>query len=161
MLDFFVPRNSTTRGLTPCCQARIQYPLELCCNFFRNLGLLYDVYDDWYRRQSTDDGQCKSGTAGCATLSNNYANTTTAGATDYTAYLGTGLETPTRKPRGGALTAGQKAANRRVARRRVVAEHGIGKMKVWRVAAERYRNPVGRHTLIMKNVAGLHNLMFA
>ena len=42
-----------------------------------------------------------------------------------------------------------------------VAEHGIGKMKVWRVAAERYRNPVGRHTLIMKNVAGLHNLMFA
>jgi hypothetical protein len=78
-----------------------------------------------------------------------------------TAYLGTGLETPTRKPRGGALTAGQKAANRRVARRRVVAEHGIGKMKVWRVAAERYRNPVGRHTLIMKNVAGLHNLMFA
>jgi hypothetical protein len=24
-------------------------------------------------------------------------------------------------------------------------------MKVWRVASERYRNPVGRHTLIMKN----------
>ena len=78
-----------------------------------------------------------------------------------TAYLGTGLETPTREPRGGALTAGQEATNRRVARRRVVAEHGIGKMKVWRVAAERYRNPVSRHTLIMKNVAGLHNLMFA
>src|SRR4051812_8826915 len=78
-----------------------------------------------------------------------------------TAYLGTGLKTPTRKPRGGELTGAQKAENRRVARRRVVAEHGIGKMKVWRVAAERYRNPVGRHTLIMKNVAGLHNLMFA
>ena len=43
----------------------------------------------------------------------------------------------------------------------MVAEHGIGKMKVWRVASERYRNPVSRHTLIMKNVAGLHNLMFA
>ena len=78
-----------------------------------------------------------------------------------TAYLGTGLKTPTRKPRGGELTATQKAENRRVARRRVVAEHGIGKMKVWRVASERYRNPVSRHTLIMKNVAGLHNLMFA
>jgi hypothetical protein len=78
-----------------------------------------------------------------------------------TAYLGTGLKTPTRKPRGGELTGAQKAENRRVARRRVVAEHGIGKMKVWRVASERYRNPVGRHTLIMKNVAGLHNLMFA
>jgi hypothetical protein len=78
-----------------------------------------------------------------------------------TAYLGTGLKTPTRKPCGGELTGAQKAENRRVARRRVVAEHGIGKLKVWRVASERYRNPVGRHTLIMKNVAGLHNLMFA
>jgi hypothetical protein len=78
-----------------------------------------------------------------------------------TAYIGTGLKTPTRKPRGGELTGGQKSENRRVSRRRIVAEHGIGKMKVWRVASERYRNPVGRHTLIMKNVAGLHNLMFA
>lgn len=78
-----------------------------------------------------------------------------------TAYLGTGLETPTRKPRGGELTERQKAGNRRLSRRRVAAEHGIGKMKVWRVASERYRNPVGRHTLIMKNVAGLHNLMYA
>jgi hypothetical protein len=78
-----------------------------------------------------------------------------------TAYVGTGLETPTKRPPGGALTARQKAGNRRVSRRRIVAEHGVGKMKVWRIAAERYRNPVGRHTLIMKNVAGLHNLMFA
>ncbi len=78
-----------------------------------------------------------------------------------TAYAGTGLETPTKRPPGGALTARQKAGNRRLSRRRIAAEHGIGKMKVWRIAAERYRNPVSRHTLIMKNVAGLHNLMFA
>jgi hypothetical protein len=78
-----------------------------------------------------------------------------------TAYLGTGLRTPTRKPRGGELTDRQKEENRRVSRRRVAAEHGIGKMKVWRIAAERYRNAVGKHTLIMKNVAGLHNLMYA
>jgi len=78
-----------------------------------------------------------------------------------TAYLGTGLQTPTRKPRGGELTERQKGENRRVSRRRVAAEHGIGKMKVWRIASERYRNPVGKHTLIMKNVAGLHNLMYA
>jgi DDE superfamily endonuclease/Helix-turn-helix of DDE superfamily endonuclease len=78
-----------------------------------------------------------------------------------TAYLGTGLETPSRTPRGGELTAWEKAGNRRVATRRIAAEHGIGKMKVWRIASERYRNPVSRHTLIMKNVAGLHNLMFA
>jgi hypothetical protein len=78
-----------------------------------------------------------------------------------TAYLGTGLTTPTRRPRGGELTEGQKGENRRVSRRRIAAEHGIGKMKVWRIASERYRNPVAKHTLIMKNVAGLHNLMYA
>ncbi|WP_197446438.1 hypothetical protein [Tautonia plasticadhaerens] len=38
---------------------------------------------------------------------------------------------------------------------------GRGAMKVWRIAAERYRNPDRSHTLIMKNVAGLHNLMYA
>jgi len=78
-----------------------------------------------------------------------------------TAYIGTSVETPTRKPRGGELTEGQRARNRKVSRRRIVAEHGIGKMKVWRIASERYRNPNRRHTLIMKNVAGLHNLMYA
>ena len=52
-------------------------------------------------------------------------------------------------------------SNRRLSRRRIAAEHGIGKMKVWRIAGERYRNPVRRHTLVIKNVAGLHNLMFS
>ncbi len=66
-----------------------------------------------------------------------------------------------RKPRGGELTGRQKAENRRISRRRVAAEHGIGKMKVWRIASERYRNRVSGHTLIMKNVAGLHNLVYA
>jgi hypothetical protein len=85
------------------------------------------------------------------------------GATGYgdTAYLGTGLTTPRRKPPKGQLTARQRAGNRRVGRKRVVVEHGIGKLKVWRVAAERWRNPRRRHTLVMKNVAGLHNRMFA
>lgn len=78
-----------------------------------------------------------------------------------TAYLGTGLDTPTRRPRKGRLTARQKARNRRVSQRRIVVEHGIGKMKVWRIAAERYRNPRRCHTLMMKNIAGLHNRMFA
>jgi len=76
-------------------------------------------------------------------------------------YRGTGLRTPHRKPAGGELTRRQRRGNRRLARRRVVAEHGIGKMKVWRIAADRYRNPRRRHTLILKNVAGLHILMYA
>jgi hypothetical protein len=78
-----------------------------------------------------------------------------------TAYPGTGLCTPHRRPPKGQLTARQKAGNRRLSRRRIVVEHGIEKMKVWRIAAERYRNPRRRHTLIIKNVAGLHNLMYA
>ena len=78
-----------------------------------------------------------------------------------TAYQGTGMETPTRKPKGKELTARQKRGNRRISRRRIVVEHGIGKMKIWRIAADRYRNPRRRHTLMFKNIAGLHNRMFA
>jgi hypothetical protein len=78
-----------------------------------------------------------------------------------TGYQGTALRTPVKKPRGQALTRRQRRGNRRVSRRRIAAEHGIGKMKIWRIAAERYRNPVRRHTLVIKNVAGLHNLMFS
>ena len=78
-----------------------------------------------------------------------------------TGYQGTALETPVKKKRGEKLTRRQRRGNRRVSRRRIAVEHGIGKMKIWRIAAERYRNPVRRHTLIVKNVAGLHNLMFS
>lgn len=78
-----------------------------------------------------------------------------------TAYLGTPLVTPTRKPRKGTLTAKQKTRNRRISTCRIAAEHGIGKMKIWRIASDRYRNPRGDHTLMMKNIAGLHNRMFA
>jgi hypothetical protein len=76
------------------------------------------------------------------------------------AYLGTKLKTPRKKPRGGELTDRERSGNRRLSKRRVVVEHGIGKMKVWRIASERYRNPRGGHTLMMKNVAGLHNRMY-
>jgi DDE superfamily endonuclease/Helix-turn-helix of DDE superfamily endonuclease len=82
-------------------------------------------------------------------------------ATGDTGYQGTALETPAKKPRGGELTKRQKRGNARISRRRIAAEHGIGKMKIWRIAGERWRNPLRRHTLVVKNVAGLHNLMFA
>jgi hypothetical protein len=86
-----------------------------------------------------------------------------AGVTGYgdTAYQGTRLRTPTKKPRKGRLTERQRRRNRRLGRKRVVAEHGIGKLKTWRIVAEKYRNPRRRHTLIVKNVAGLHNRMFS
>jgi hypothetical protein len=78
-----------------------------------------------------------------------------------TGYQGTALRTPAKRKAGQRLTVRQRRGNRRISRKRIAAEHAIGKMKVWRIASERYRNPVRRHTLIMKNVAGLHNLMFS
>ncbi len=76
-------------------------------------------------------------------------------------YQGTNLQVPKKKPRNGKLSARDKQRNRRISRKRIVVEHGIGKMKIWRIAADRYRNPRSRHTIMMKNVAGLHNRMFA
>jgi hypothetical protein len=89
--------------------------------------------------------------------------TTPPGVNGYgdTGYQGTNLRTPVKKKPKQELTRRQKRGNRRLSRKRIAAEHGIGKMKIWRIAADRYRNPVRRHTLIMKNVAGLHNLMFS
>jgi hypothetical protein len=78
-----------------------------------------------------------------------------------TGYQGTTLRTPVKRRPGQELTRRQRRGNRRLSRRRVAAEHALGKMKIWRIAGERYRNPVRRHTLVIKNVAGLHNLMYA
>jgi hypothetical protein len=49
---------------------------------------------------------------------------------------------------------------RYVSPKRVAVEYKIWKMKVGRVASERWCHPQ-RHTLMMKNVAGLHNRMSA
>lgn len=78
-----------------------------------------------------------------------------------TGYQGTALRTPVKKKPKQELTSRQRRGNRRISRKRIVVEHAIGKMKTWRIASERFRNPTRRHTLILKNVAGLHNLMFA
>lgn len=75
-------------------------------------------------------------------------------------YQGSDLRVPKKKPRKGQLSDEEKRDNRRLARERIVAEHGIGKMKIGRIAGDRYRNPLRRHTVMMKNVAGLHNRMY-
>ncbi len=75
-------------------------------------------------------------------------------------YQGSDLRVPKEKPRKGCLSDEEKRSNRRLAKERIVVEHGIGKMKIWRIASERYRNPPRRHTVMMKNVAGLHNIMY-
>ena len=73
---------------------------------------------------------------------------------------GTALRTPHKTPRGGALTPEQKAGNRRLSKRRIAVEHGIGKMKIWRSCEMRFRNHPKRKTVMFENVAGLHNRMF-
>ncbi len=75
-------------------------------------------------------------------------------------YQGSDLRVPKKKPRKGQLSDEEKRSNRSLAKERIVAEHGIGKMKIWRIASDRYRNPPRRHTVMMKNVAGLHNRMY-
>jgi hypothetical protein len=76
------------------------------------------------------------------------------------AYMGTGMIVSKKKPRGGELSKGEKEYNRIHASLRIRIEHAIGKMKIWRILSERYRNRLKDHIIIVKNVAGLHNLMY-
>lgn len=78
-----------------------------------------------------------------------------------TAYIGTSLKTPHKKPKGGELTTEQKQENREISSKRVVVEHAIGRMKRFQILAQRFRNPRKSHTLIVKNIAGLANLAAA
>ena len=66
-------------------------------------------------------------------------------------------KTPRRKPRKGQLTGEQKQGNRELARRRVVVEHVIRSLKIFRILAERYRNRRQRFSLRFKLIAGLYN----
>lgn len=50
------------------------------------------------------------------------------------------VEIPHKKPKGGELTAEQKAENRALAQERVVVEHAFGGLKRYGIAAQVYRN---------------------
>jgi hypothetical protein len=65
--------------------------------------------------------------------------------------------TPHKKPRGGELTGEQKRSNRELASRRVVVEHIIRSLKIFRILAERYRNRRQRFSLRFNLIAGLYN----
>jgi hypothetical protein len=65
---------------------------------------------------------------------------------------------PTRKPRGRKLTGAQKAANRRIARRRVRIEHINSRVKRCRIVHDTCRlRKAGIRDLIMEVCCGLHN----
>jgi DDE superfamily endonuclease len=65
---------------------------------------------------------------------------------------------PTRKPRGRALTRAQKAANRRIARRRVRIEHVNSRVKRCRMVHDTCRlRKAGVRDLIMEVCCAWHN----
>jgi hypothetical protein len=76
-------------------------------------------------------------------------------------YGATGITMPIKKPKQKELTIEDKRFNRKLSKQRIIVEHTIGKMKVFQILSQRYRNDLSKHSLVFKNVAGLHNLLYA
>src|SRR5215813_13589094 len=65
------------------------------------------------------------------------------------------LITPHKKPRGGELTAEQKAENKAIAHQRIVVEHAIRQIKGFRLLRDDYRLALGLFPMIASAVVGL------
>jgi hypothetical protein len=65
------------------------------------------------------------------------------------------ITTPHKKPRGGELTAEQKAENKEIARQRIVVEHAIRRVKSFRILRDDYRLALGFFPMIASAVVGL------
>ena len=76
-------------------------------------------------------------------------------------YQGTALTIPIKKPKGGKLTKEQKLSNKKHSQKRVIVENGLWQMKIWRIVRDQFRGSRKSHSLIFKNIAGFHNMMFA
>jgi len=66
-------------------------------------------------------------------------------------------ETPRKKPKGGKLSAEEKAENRRIARERILIEHVNARVKVFKITSSRYRNRRRRFALRMTLICGILN----
>lgn len=65
------------------------------------------------------------------------------------------IETPLKKPKGKELSAAQKAENKELSKKRVRVEHGIRRVKGWRIVRDEYRMPLGLFTSVTAAVVGL------
>ncbi len=65
---------------------------------------------------------------------------------------------PHKKPKGGELTSEQRQENRQIAQQRIYVEHGIRRIKGWRILREDYRLGVGLFPMIAGAVVGLVQL---
>jgi hypothetical protein len=73
------------------------------------------------------------------------------------AYVGAepAVQTPHKKPKGGELTAEQKAENKTLASLRVHVEHGIRRVKAFRIMRDEYRHACGLFPMVASAVVGL------
>ena len=66
-------------------------------------------------------------------------------------------KTPQKKSKHQPLTAAQNVTNRELAGRRILAEHVIGRLKVFRILSERYRYRRKRFGLRFNLIAAIYN----
>lgn len=66
--------------------------------------------------------------------------------------------TPKKKARGRVLSSAERQQNRALSSQRIVCEHVIGKLKVFKILAERYRNRRRRFGLRVHLLAAIYNL---
>jgi hypothetical protein len=71
----------------------------------------------------------------------------------------TDLDIPYKKSKKGKLTKEEKDYNHALSRFRVRVEHAIGRMKKFRILADRYRYPRSRHSVKFAIIAGITNLL--
>lgn len=65
------------------------------------------------------------------------------------------VQTPRKKPKGGELTAAQKEENKRISSQRVRVEHGIRRIKAFRIMRDEYRHAMGLFPMVASAVIGL------
>ena len=65
--------------------------------------------------------------------------------------------TPHKRWKGNVLTPEQQLHNRILAKERILAEHVIRKLKVWRILKETYRHRRRRFGLWLNLIAALYN----
>ncbi len=73
------------------------------------------------------------------------------------AKLHSNSQTPVKRSKHHPVSAAQKSANRQLARQRILCEHIIAKLKVFRILSERYRNRRQRFGLRFNLIAALYN----
>lgn len=75
------------------------------------------------------------------------------------AYVGeAAITTPQKKPRKGELTVSQKQNNQKISLNRIVVEHLIRIVKIFRVARERFRLNPQKYEQIILTICGLVRL---